>query len=219
VGGVNTTAGVRLQDAILTAAIATFVQNGYDNTSMDEVAARASTTKRTVYAHFGNKEGLFRAALTAAVARFQAEMPALVDVSEPAAELEAFAKGFCELCTWRGAVQLQRVVMSGAEHFADLGGLLHREIIERAELVVAGYLALLAGRGDADSHRPLASVFLNMTTGAARFATLLQARDPLPEHPARARSGQGVDQSGVRLAVDVFLHGSGLAGARTGRRV
>lgn len=214
--GVTTTAGARLDEAILRAAIATFVQNGYDNTSMDEVAARAATTKRTVYAHFGNKESLFRAAVTAAVARFQDKMPELADPADPAAQLEAFAIGFSDLCTWRGAVQLQRVVMSGAEHFADLANLLHREVVEHAEVVVAAYFAALTGRGDAGSHRALATVFLNMTTGAARFATLLQATDPLPVHPAQATSGQARDHGDVRLAVDVFLNGSGLLGPRSG---
>ncbi|MCX6466313.1 MAG: TetR/AcrR family transcriptional regulator [Pseudonocardiales bacterium] len=206
--------GVPLAQGILTAAVATFVEHGYDSTSMDEVAARASTTKRTVYAHFGNKEALFRSALGQAVEFFQSEMPELTDPADPAAELEAFAVRFGDLCTWKGAVRLQRVVMSGAEHFTDLGGMLHREVIERAEHVVAGYLEALDRHRGVDPagrrYDVLAGLFLNMTTGRQRFATLLQAREPLPDHPLRTPPPD-LDRAAVREAVAIFLRGSGLA--------
>ena len=211
--------GVPVADAILAAAIPTFVERGYEGTSMDEVAARASTTKRTVYSHFGNKETLFRSALAKAVEWFQAEMPTLVDLSDPAVELESFAVGFSDLSTWKGAVRLQRVVMSGAEQFAGLGGMLHREVIERAEGVVAGYLRALDEQHGVDpgerSYDVLAGLFLNMTTGGRRFATLLQAREPSPEHPQHVPLSD-VDRLVVREAVRVFLRGSGLA-AEPGR--
>src|SRR5688572_18076769 len=45
--------------AILEAAAELFLQDGYSGTSMDEVAARASVSKQTVYAQFGGKEALF----------------------------------------------------------------------------------------------------------------------------------------------------------------
>ncbi|GAB7051295.1 TetR/AcrR family transcriptional regulator [Catenuloplanes indicus] len=209
--------GVPLDQAILSAAIATFVAHGYENTSMDEVAARASTTKRTVYAHFGNKEALFRSALAKAVERFQDEMPKLADLSRPAAELEAFAVGFSDLSTWRGAVRLQRVVMSGAEQFAGLGTMLHREVIERAEAAVADFLRALDAHHGTDpgprSYELLASMFINLTTGRQRFATLLQAREPLSEHPLHLPAPDH-DRAAIRDAVEIFLRGALFAGSR-----
>lgn len=205
--------GLPLPQAIVRVAIATFVEHGYEKASMDEVAARASTTKRTVYAHFGNKEALFRAALGKAVELFQSELPRLDDIADPAAELEAFAVMFSDLATWKGPVRLQRVIMSEAERFADLGTMLHREIIERAETIIAAYLRAVdqagnGGRSDAD-YGALASLFLNMTTGRQRFATLLQARQPLPDHPY-AKAPPDLDRAAIRQAVDIFLRGSGL---------
>lgn len=52
-----------------------------------------------------------------------------------------------------------------------------------------------------------------MTTGGPRFATLLQAREPLPEHPLHA-AAPDFDRVAVREAVQVFLRGSGLAADR-----
>lgn len=47
--------------AILSAATEEFLASGYDATSMDRIAARASVSKRTVYNHFPSKEALFAA--------------------------------------------------------------------------------------------------------------------------------------------------------------
>ena len=49
--------------AILKAAIAEFLKNGYAVTSMDKVAKRAQVSKATVYSHFGDKKSLFNAVM------------------------------------------------------------------------------------------------------------------------------------------------------------
>ncbi|PRY22341.1 TetR family transcriptional regulator [Pseudosporangium ferrugineum] len=45
--------------AILAAAEALFVTDGYERVSVDAIAARAQVSKRTVYDHFGDKQALF----------------------------------------------------------------------------------------------------------------------------------------------------------------
>ncbi|AXB42527.1 TetR/AcrR family transcriptional regulator [Amycolatopsis albispora] len=62
------TPGRRLQAeakraAILDAAEALFVSDGYELTSVDAISARAGVSKRTVYDHFGDKQTLFRSVL------------------------------------------------------------------------------------------------------------------------------------------------------------
>ncbi len=193
--------GLPVAEAILRAAIATFIERGYENASMDEVAALARTTKRTVYAHFTNKEELFGAAVKRAVDLFLSELPVIDPAGEQRPQLEAYASALSDLCTWRGAVRLQRVVMSEAERFADLGALLHREVIARAESRVADYL--LTQGADANTVGGLARLFVNMTTGPQRFATLLQAREPAPHHPSLC--GPGPDRDWIAEAVDFFL--------------
>lgn len=49
--------------SILDAAVELFLELGFDQTSMDAVAARAGVSKTTVYAHFGDKLELFRAVI------------------------------------------------------------------------------------------------------------------------------------------------------------
>ena len=44
---------------IVQAAEEIFRQNGYENTSMDDIAKKAQFTKRTLYQYFPSKEHLF----------------------------------------------------------------------------------------------------------------------------------------------------------------
>jgi len=53
----------RKRESILTAAIAVFIEEGFEQASMDRIAERAEASKRTVYNHFESKESLFMAVL------------------------------------------------------------------------------------------------------------------------------------------------------------
>jgi len=51
------------RQSIIDAAILEFQDKGYENTSMDRIAEIAGASKRTVYNHFPNKNGLFQAVI------------------------------------------------------------------------------------------------------------------------------------------------------------
>ena len=86
--------------AILAAARQMFTSQGYEGTSMDQIAALAGVSKLTVYSHFGDKEALF-----AAVVRAHCETglpPSLFDPSPdtPLRErLMAIARAFYAMVT------------------------------------------------------------------------------------------------------------------------
>ncbi|OIJ65005.1 TetR/AcrR family transcriptional regulator [Streptomyces mangrovisoli] len=46
---------------VIDAAVEMFLKNGYDQTSMESIAARAGVSKTTVYAHYPDKLALFKA--------------------------------------------------------------------------------------------------------------------------------------------------------------
>lgn len=58
----------RTRESILQAATALFAEKGYDGANLNEIVARAQTTKPMIYYHFGSKEGLFAAVLEAVYA-------------------------------------------------------------------------------------------------------------------------------------------------------
>lgn len=83
--------------AILTAAEELFLVDGYDRTSADAIALRAGVSKRTVYDHFGNKEGLYGAVVRQATSGLletvvMAAKEELPEGCDPASSLLAFVR-------------------------------------------------------------------------------------------------------------------------------
>ena len=73
----------RKRAAILAAAVHEFLESGYDDVRMDEVAARAGVSKRTLYKHFDGKEALFREIVEAMFASFSALHAIVYDPARP----------------------------------------------------------------------------------------------------------------------------------------
>lgn len=51
-------------DAITRAASETFLAEGFDRASLDQIAQRAGVSKQTIYSHFADKQALFLAICT-----------------------------------------------------------------------------------------------------------------------------------------------------------
>jgi TetR/AcrR family transcriptional regulator of autoinduction and epiphytic fitness len=80
--------------AVLEAARAVFEAQGYQAATMDEIAARAGVSKRTVYHHFASKEALFEALVEATWAAMEGASRLRYDPSAPLeAQLRAMALG------------------------------------------------------------------------------------------------------------------------------
>jgi|HubBroStandDraft_6_1064221.scaffolds.fasta_scaffold211102_2 AcrR family transcriptional regulator len=197
------------QEGILNAAKNVFLEQGYELATMDDIAERAGTTKRTVYAHFENKEALFAAMVAHSGGMF---LEHLGDLDRHGAnyqaELERFANRFCELSTFRHAVQFQRVIIAESKRFPGLARGVSTSIHGRAAATVARYLQELDRQGKLKVPDPkvAAEQFLDITTGSIRFATLFGmipplAHDPDPSEPDRTHGRR------IRRAVEVFLRG------------
>src|SRR5262245_65291553 len=57
----------RKRQTILSAGRDLFLSNGYQGTSVDQIAASAEVSKQTVYKHFGDKQELLLAIVNAAL--------------------------------------------------------------------------------------------------------------------------------------------------------
>lgn len=71
------------RSAILEAAITTFQEKGVKGTSMDELAARAGVSKRTVYNHFPSKEALVMHLMAEMRQRAQQQIHVKYDSGKP----------------------------------------------------------------------------------------------------------------------------------------
>src|SRR6266481_5294133 len=174
------------QEAILNAAKDVFLEQGYDLATMDDIAERAGTTKRTVYAHFEHKEALFAAMVAHSGGMFLEHLGELDrGGSNYQAELERFANRFCELSTFRHAVQFQRVIIAESKRFPKLSRSVSTSIGGKASAMLARYLHELDRRGKlkVDNPKLAAEQFLAITTGSIRLATLFGSIPPLTQDP------------------------------------
>ena len=76
------------------AALELFARDGYDATSLQDVADRVGYTKANVLYHFGSKQGLFEAALTPALEAFEALTSEFAATPDPS--WSAWATGMIE---------------------------------------------------------------------------------------------------------------------------
>ena len=84
--------GDKLREHILWIAKEVFLEMGFERASMDEVATRAETSKRSLYAHFESKEKLFLAVIGLVRGLFLGRLKMPGDYSDKPAEALAM---FC----------------------------------------------------------------------------------------------------------------------------
>ena len=115
----------RKRRAILNAATTLFLRDGYQATSMDQIAAGAAVSKQTVYKQFADKQSLFREIVTDTVAEVAdpvaQQVASLRDSSDLEADLRDVAHTLLAQVTQPRVMQLRRLVIAEAGRFPDLG--------------------------------------------------------------------------------------------------
>jgi len=79
-------------EELLDTALDLFLENGFDRTSIDAITSAAGMAKRTIYARYGDKTNLFKAALTRAIEEWVVPLDKL-----RAAECDDFEQTLVEL--------------------------------------------------------------------------------------------------------------------------
>ncbi|WP_328909991.1 TetR family transcriptional regulator [Streptomyces sp. NBC_00234] len=86
----------RTRDALLHAALELFTTQGYERTTVDEIAEAVEVSQRTFFRYFANKEEAAFAVQTMVESRFLTELR-----QRPAAETPFEAMREAVLCSWR----------------------------------------------------------------------------------------------------------------------
>ncbi len=112
--------GNLLREHILLAAKEVFLEAGFERASMDAVAARAETSKRSLYAHFESKERLFLAVVEYVRGLVLARLQTPGDYSdEPAEALAIFCGWYLRILLYEPTVRMCRVSMAEAARFPE----------------------------------------------------------------------------------------------------
>lgn len=181
------------------AAVEAFVDNGFEATTMEAVAAAAGITRRTLYAKYADKQALFAAVIPQALA----EMPFLgVEIEVPdgdlASSLREMSRQIIERLVHPKAVRLRRLAMLEADRIAALDPVEGADMWSASLVWIVRLLASHVDAGEivAGDLEVVADLFLAMVAGSPTVWAdigLFRSPEELEHH--------------IEHAVDLFLSG------------
>lgn len=158
----------RKRAALVAAAEAAFLERGYAGASVNEIAAAAGVSIKTLYRHFDDKDDLFSAVMQAACGRTSGGKAPAWYALPPAEALPLAGKDYLHHVLSPQQLALYRVVVRDAHRFPELGRRYSEETAGGRDAVFAGYLDLWCSR---------AGWSVRDKQGAAQvFAALLKVR-------------------------------------------
>lgn len=144
--------------AILEAARRLFLDQGYDGTSMDDVATEAGVSKPTVYRYFADKEQLFTE-IVGNTTQMEQQLRAVVDMLNDSEDLEKdlvrLARRLLTPILQPEFLRLRRLVIGNAERFPVVGKSWYEDGFMRVVTTLADSLAHLAGKKRLQVEDPL----------------------------------------------------------------
>ena len=185
------------RQAVIDAAREVFIDKGYGEASMDDIANRANVSKRTVYNHFPGKDALFGAiiqhecdrALDAAHSRMS------TDPDNIPGTLYNYAFDFLSMIYSLRGVKLFRTVISEAERFPELGDIFFKAGVCPAQVTLQDYVGAMMKQGrlrKADA-QTATSQFFCLIKGDLHYKLLLCCQDEASGEEIKQLVDEGVD--------------------------
>jgi TetR/AcrR family transcriptional repressor of mexJK operon len=142
----------RRRQAIIQAAIEVFLRHGYLGATTDEVAARASVSKQTLYKHFADKQHLFAEIILDTTVQVVDELSSAVastlqNAQDVRKALRDLADGFLRGLLQPDVLRLRRLVIAEADRFPEVGRAWFERAFDRTLVNVGEEMRRLADRG------------------------------------------------------------------------
>lgn len=197
--------GDELRQHILFTAKEVFLEAGFEGASMDAIAARALTTKRTLYAHFENKECLFLAVVDFLrdLLADKIKMPGDY-AGDPTEALVLFCSRFQQILRWGPAIRTCRLGIAEAERFPEGAARFYEATFGTARERVALFLRERFGLTTAQSTRTTEALFGRVLLPS--FTRALFGVDPVAQQWLDEEAiGPARDLESIRTAVAQLL--------------
>ena len=187
--------GDELRTHILLVAKGVFLEAGFERASMDEVARRAATSKRSVYAHFESKEQIFFAVVDFVRGLFLERLKAPSSYSsKPSEALVLFCGRYLEMMLYAPSVRLNRVILAEGERLSEAAARHHEILFGEVSERLSAYLKAtfrLSARASAEAAQRLLAqilfpVFPRALFGVAELVEELDAHTLSPRVDLRA---------------------------------
>jgi TetR/AcrR family transcriptional repressor of mexJK operon len=142
----------RRRQAIIQAAAEVFLRHGYLGATTDEVAARASVSKQTLYKYFADKQHLFAETILDTTVQVvdglsSAVASTLQDAQDVRQALRDVANGWVRGLLQPEVLRLRRLVIAEADRFPEVGRAWFDRGFDRALVILGEALRGLADRG------------------------------------------------------------------------
>jgi TetR/AcrR family transcriptional regulator, mexJK operon transcriptional repressor len=141
----------RRRQAIIRAATEVFLRHGYVGATTDEVAARASVSKQTLYKHFADKQRLFAEVILETTVQLVDGLATvagtLQGTDDVRAGLRELAGGFQRGLLDPDVLRLRRLVIAEADRFPEVGRAWFDRGFDRSLVILGESLRQLADRG------------------------------------------------------------------------
>ncbi len=197
--------GEQLRRHILLTAKDVFLETGYERASMDTVAARAQTSKRSLYAHFESKDKLFMAVLDLIRELYLDRLGTPQDyASDPGEAVTLFCGRFLQLMAWESQVRTCRLSIAEAERLPGSSNAYYDAIFATTAERLATHLA---DHYDLDraASEALANDLVDRTVLPRLFRTLLNVEDVIKAAPDESALADHVDLAAIRQVVSTAL--------------
>ena len=133
---------------LIDAAMDEFLSKGFRRGSIENIARVTGVGKATIYRHFTDTNGMFKAAVLAEIERLETPPYDFGGRSEPPAEiLQDFALQALELFCRERSLILHRMIIEAGHVFPVLAQAVHDRLTEWSLGPLKAYLAELAGKG------------------------------------------------------------------------
>lgn len=197
--------GDALREHILEVAKDAFLESGFERTSMDALAARAETSKRSLYAHFPTKDALFLAVIDRVRDLFRGRMRTPDCYSgDPAEATALFCGRFLQMLGWAPVLLTCRMGITEAERLPEAAAQLHEVFFGTTTDRLAKYLSDQYGL-DAAEAAALAAQLLGMTVYPAFPRALFGIGELRDNVPDEASIEGDVDMTAIRRATESVL--------------
>ncbi|WP_343565282.1 TetR/AcrR family transcriptional regulator [Kiloniella sp. b19] len=187
--------------AIMEAGTRIFLEKGFDNASMDEIAAAAEVSKRTVYSHFGSKEELFSRVMYETCEAKCAFLCSIMDLDIPVGEaLTLLGRGFLDMLFDPQSIMMIRAMTVNAGHDQTAAQGFIEQGPKNSSRMLADYLEEQTRRGKLKVGKPdlAAQSFMSSLFGYRQIESLVvEGAAPTPEER----------EAMVNNAVEIFLYG------------
>lgn len=181
-------------EELLDRALDHFLDKGFEQATIEAIAADVGMTKRTVYTRYPDKASLFRAAVHRAIERYSIPEDRIhaTDVGDLAQTLTNIAMLRIDLVASPQGLKLQRIIQTESYRFPDI----FTDSYEIGALPTIRFMARLLARETAagnlaiDDPIAAANAFMSMVvSGPVRF---ILAASPLPPEELDKRVAFGV---------------------------